>query len=78
MPSVVRRLALVLLALGGLIGGLAIAEVAIRVHDALRGPKQKNVGVEDPVRHHRWLASAQANAARRLLCSVASRSSQAA
>ena len=53
-----RRLALALLILGGLLLGLAVAETAIRVYETAGGPKKHDVGIEDPVRHHRWMANA--------------------
>jgi hypothetical protein len=51
------------LALGGLVFlgvvlGLVVAEVGVRVYEAGRGPRRADLGIDDPIRHHRWRANA--------------------
>jgi hypothetical protein len=54
-----RRLALAVLVLVGLAGGLIVAEFGARAHESMRRPRKDSLGVEDPVRHHRWKPSAR-------------------
>lgn len=54
-----RRLALALLVLLGLAGGLVVAELGARVYESVRRPRKDSLGIEDPVRHHRWKPSAR-------------------
>ena len=52
-----RRLALAALVVLGLAGGLLAAEFGARVYESVRRPRKDSLGVEDPVRHHRWKPS---------------------
>ncbi|MGH7333422.1 MAG: hypothetical protein ACREKS_11920 [Candidatus Rokuibacteriota bacterium] len=49
-----RRLALAILVLLGLAGGLMVAELGARVWESVRRPRKDSLGVDDPIRHHRW------------------------
>src|SRR5262245_49480989 len=59
LTALARRLILPVLAVGGLLLGLAVAETIVRIHEAFRSPKKSELGIEDPVRHHRWRASSR-------------------
>lgn len=44
------------LAIFGVALGLVVAEVGVRVYEAVRAPRA-GLGVDDPIRHHRWRAN---------------------
>ncbi len=54
-----RRLALAVLVLFGLAGGLIVAEFGARAYESMRRPRKDSLGVDDPVRHHRWKPNAR-------------------
>jgi hypothetical protein len=54
-----RRLALAVLVLLGLVGGLTVAEFGARAWEGIRRSRKDSLGIEDPIRHHRWKPSAR-------------------
>jgi hypothetical protein len=54
-----RRFALAVLVLFGIGGGLIVAEFGARAYESTRRPRKDSLGVDDPVRHHRWKPNAR-------------------